>query len=198
MSKFIYIEDRDLETGHGWRDKPMDELQFKFTLGDIDGDLKVGIDRWVQSFAMCSYFWISSKEYYEENWHIEDNLRTSDLKEAHPKFRGHDTMESHFEFHGMNPTEARAHLESLGIMPGKKLAISAEATQNEGMTTIRIKYENGKPVVKQRVYFVTDPLVKPVKVFTTNEEGSFSCELSEGSYTLQVITFKQVTVDVKA
>lgn len=121
MSKqFIFIEDRNTETGHGWRYHPH---EFAHDWRGEDGDLDVFIlceqddETWKEKgrHPSCSYAWICSKEYYDKHKHLEDNIRTHHVADFHPTFKGVDDMESHFEFE-MNPIEMRKHLLSLGFV----------------------------------------------------------------------------------
>lgn len=121
---FIYFEDRDFETGHGWRDMDPEKFRpFFWSDSDRDGDIELRHkdNKYGGIYATCSYFWIATKDYFEERGYINDNIRTGVVKEIHHGFLGIDNMSSHFEFQRMNPMEVRTHLEGLGIMDGDKL-----------------------------------------------------------------------------
>lgn len=114
---FIYFEDRNVETGHGWRD--LDPKRLEIVLWpNKDDDIKLQLKEAPYGFiyATCSYFWIVRKDDQEGFY-----LRTGDIKEVHPGFLGNDDMESHFEFSGMTPPEVIRHLEALRITNGNKL-----------------------------------------------------------------------------
>jgi hypothetical protein len=137
MSEFIYFEDRDLHTGHGWRDLSFDELHFFFDDDDADRPLMVCHEddaEHVESFStpayfsQCSYFWITRRTSYEKTKLVAaDELRSNDIQLRHPRFKGCDDMEGHFEF-SMAPSEVKRHLEMIGISNGETLA---EALQKE-------------------------------------------------------------------
>ncbi len=124
--KFIFIEDRDVETGHGWRDIP-----HKLSTEGKDGRVLVTLsiceedgggfeDRPELSiFPENSYAWICSKKYYEKHRCLQDNIRTEDIKWWHENFKGIDNMESHFEFN-MTPEEMRKHLIGVGMEEVKR------------------------------------------------------------------------------
>lgn len=121
MSKFIYFEDRNVETGHGWRDVPhlleADEDQILAFELDEDGEPR----RYTRHYARCSYAWITTCESYERtNCPAVDELRTSDIRDIIPTFKGADDMEGHFEFH-MSPNRMHAYLQSLGFKRGETL-----------------------------------------------------------------------------
>ena len=123
--KFIFVEDRDWETGHGWRDG-----KHQFFLDHPDGSVYVRaiadeedeedcVPYGPRHYPQYSYAWICPEEYYLKHKHIQDNIRTTDVKEHYPEFAGVDNMESHFEFR-MNPGQMRRHLLSLGFTEVKK------------------------------------------------------------------------------
>lgn len=121
---FIFFEDRDIETGHGWRDLPKEELRKYDIIFPFGNDEKFALqhrENFDRIFPFNSYFWITPRDYFEEHGHIHDNIRTSDIIDSEPSFKGVDDMESHFEFKMMNPREARKHLEFIGIKDGYKL-----------------------------------------------------------------------------
>lgn len=119
--EFIFIEDRDWETGHGWRDAASHRFEISsdgdvyvvpfFSEPDDPEDGRYGN----RSSVSYSYAWICSKAYYDKHNHLEDNIRTSDIREHIPGFNGVDDMESHFEFR-MNPKEMRDYLLRLGFV----------------------------------------------------------------------------------
>lgn len=121
MSKFIFLEDRNSETGHGWRDEP----HRLFVLNPPDGPILVGPpdggDTWGggYKFAGCSYAWICPADFYDEHGHIQDDVRTYHITSVHPEFEGVDDMESHFEFN-MSPEEMREYLLDLGMREIKR------------------------------------------------------------------------------
>lgn len=105
MSQFVYEEDRDWETGHGWR-------YHSHTVGPDHGLDHEGNER-----MLCSYAWIGRKESWEAtNYVAADELRTRDLEEVFPDFHGSDDMEGHFEFPDMNPEEMCSYLNDLGFI----------------------------------------------------------------------------------
>lgn len=104
---WIYIEDRDLETGHGWRDLPKEQVEVKEDRVIVDG-----VD--IYKSASCSYAWICPGGFFDKNGYLKDNVRAPHLLRVFPEFNGGDDMESHFEF-DMTPEEMIAHLEGLGI-----------------------------------------------------------------------------------
>lgn len=118
---FIFIEDRDWESGHGWRD-----VKHQFFLDNVDGNVYVRsiadeeheedcVPHGPRHYPELSFAWISPKEYYDQHKHLEDNIRTHHILDVHPTFKGVDDMESHFEFQ-MNPIEMRKHLLALGFI----------------------------------------------------------------------------------
>lgn len=125
MKQFVYSEDRDQETGHGWRDVPhvisLDQ--------GVDGDMYAVIldeegelPRFQHKHpAGCSYAWITTRKSFDETgYEAADELRTHDVKDVLPHFMGCDDMEGHFEF-AMNPERMRGHLEMLGMESVEKL-----------------------------------------------------------------------------
>jgi hypothetical protein len=116
--EFVFIEDRDVETGHGWRDYPHQlMLDPHFDGPDSDIIAKIlGDDGWSSrtNYASYSYAWISPKAYYDKHHCLQDNIRTSDVRNVIPKFKGVSDMESHFEFR-MNPKDMRDHLIGIGM-----------------------------------------------------------------------------------
>ena len=114
--RLCHSEDRDFETGHGWRDIPFDEL--KFMMNTKDSSLKIesyGCDVYIE----YSYFYIVRKSFYLEH-HYYDELRTDDLTDCHPDFLGVDNMGFHIEFK-MTPKEVKSYLENLGIKNGEEV-----------------------------------------------------------------------------
>lgn len=121
---FVFIEDRDAETGHGWRDLPHRFILSPFGEGpdrnvvfqilDEDGDCRKYDIRY-----LCSYAWIFHKDYWEQHHHVEDNIRTYHITAHIPSFCGACTMESHFEFK-MNPIEMREYLLKIGMTEVKR------------------------------------------------------------------------------
>ena len=118
--EFVFIEDRDWETGHGWRD-----AETKYFTHSKDGPVMVQAF-WPEpdtddgrygpeQFAEFSYAWICPKEYYDRHNHMQDNIRTDHIRAHHPTFAGSDDMESHFAFK-MTPDEMKKHLIKLGFI----------------------------------------------------------------------------------
>lgn len=130
--EFIWKEDRDPETGHGWRDREHQILIDPHNPKDggfvtriavystaEDGTAVREEDEWDSGRPPeCSYAWICPKEYWDKHHHIEDNIRSSHLRAHWPGFKGSDDMGSHFEFR-MTPNEMRKYLTSLGFIEFK-------------------------------------------------------------------------------
>ena len=119
MTTFVYIEDRDLETGHGWRDHKFEIDDYpRFPRAWILDDDGERTGDW--NYAECSYAWITTLESWQKSgFPAEDCLRTYDIRDAIREFDGCDDMEGHFEFK-MNPEEMHRHLQQLGIEPAKE------------------------------------------------------------------------------
>lgn len=117
-SQFVFIEDRDPETGHGWRDSP----HVVRVEDPPDGPLIVRMltedgepDGYQSCLGECSYAWITTRESWAAtNLAAADELRRGDVEAFHPGFEGSDDMEGHFEFN-MTPRDMRSYLESLGM-----------------------------------------------------------------------------------
>lgn len=127
-TEFIWREDRDVETGHGWRDEehkiivdpdnPKDGcLVTRIAVYSTaeDGAIARVEDVWDSGRPPeCSYAWICPKDFWDKHRHM-DNLRAMHLRLLWPEFRGSDDMESHFEFQ-MTPKEMRQYLTNLGFI----------------------------------------------------------------------------------
>lgn len=117
MKKFIFIEDTDIESGHGWRfikhRLELDEGGYikAYPLLDNEGE---EIDWYSAKNAEYSFCWICDFDYYQKHGHLEDNVRTKSIRDHLPTFAGVSDMESHFEFR-MTPKEMKQHLLSLGM-----------------------------------------------------------------------------------
>jgi hypothetical protein len=116
---FVYSEDRDQETGHGWRDVPHVIRLGRGPDGDMHAivlDEEGELPRFQHHhYAGCSYAWITTRKSFDETgFEAADELRTCDVKDVLPGFAGCDDMEGHFEF-AMNPERMRGHLEMLGM-----------------------------------------------------------------------------------
>lgn len=116
---WIFIEDRDFETGHGWRDiaecklrKFYDALHEEERTDVFEGNTRLYL------YPYYSYAWICRAEFFDDYGYLEDNVRTDNVLTDLPLFKGCDNMESHFEFR-MTPEEMRAHLLSLGMSERK-------------------------------------------------------------------------------
>jgi hypothetical protein len=110
---FVYTEDRDLETGHGWRDQP-----HELRLLDSETGVEILIDgRVINLSPEYSYAWITTEEAYRRTGAAAaDELRLRSILKEYPQFAGCDDMEGHFAFR-MTPMEMRVHLMTLGIKP---------------------------------------------------------------------------------
>ncbi len=112
---WIFIEDRDFETGHGWRDNSACELRtvydklFKRDCVDV---FEYGNRLYL--YPEYSYAWICRAEYFDTRGYMEDDVRTGDVLIDHILFQGSDDMECHFSFK-MTPEEMREHLLGLGF-----------------------------------------------------------------------------------
>lgn len=120
MIKYSYIEDRNFETGHGWRDH-LDTVTFVeqnqtgiFRYSNKD-DLLVIVGTHQYKYVTTSYFYIIEKDIYERDGLVSTDLRAAKIKSDYPDFQGHDDMENHFEFHNMTPNQVKSHLENMGI-----------------------------------------------------------------------------------
>lgn len=114
MKDFVWIEDRDWETGHGWRDQA-----YEIKLDSPDGDMVVLVDGDnTHKHPEYSYAWITPQEYWDKHGCLQDNIRTHHIKDLYSSFRGTDDMESHFEFR-LSPKEMREHLNRLGFTEAK-------------------------------------------------------------------------------
>lgn len=115
MAKYMFFEDPNLETGHGWR-----YTKHRLFLDKPDGDIMAiatnedGEDERVQ-FACYSYFWITEEESFKKTKCMAaDELRSTSIKKEIPEFKGVNDMEGHFEFNG-TPIEIIKYLKKLGM-----------------------------------------------------------------------------------
>jgi len=121
--KFVYTEDRDVDTGHGWRDVPHRLYATKNgRIRCVLLDKETGEELFTNPLmsVTSSYAWITAADSFERTrCAAADELRTSDLNRYFTGFAGEDDMEGHFEFQ-MCPLEMREYLESLGIENSQK------------------------------------------------------------------------------
>lgn len=123
--RYIFIEDRDLETGHGWRDFILNESgrlaiskyssikngHIRFHLEFKEGDdWHLALSH--EIYPNISYAWICEEDYFVKNKCIDDTFREVEL--VNSTFKGINTMEGHFEF-DLTPGEMRDYLISLGF-----------------------------------------------------------------------------------
>jgi len=128
---YIFIEDRDSETGHGWRDDialPWARLVVNKCSNLKNGHICFSMEymqdeEWyessgVQIYPNLSYAWICEEDFFYKNKCIDDTFRQVHLISKDEKFLGINNMEGHFEF-DMTPKEMREYLISLGIKERK-------------------------------------------------------------------------------
>lgn len=123
-SIFVYTEDRDIETGHGWRDRAGVWWGKNSFLPIFEKENQAVVSPVFNAYwrsPKSSYAWITKRESWERSGcEAADELRASDIQKVHPKFKGGDDMEGHFEFR-MSPKKMRKYLEGLGIFSTRTL-----------------------------------------------------------------------------
>jgi hypothetical protein len=125
MPEWIFIEDRDFDTGHGWRD----DVFVTLNVDGNDGDVCIYAEgEKLAKSPFYSYAWICRAEHFDQEGYLEDNIRRRHVLSAFPGFPGEDDMGSHFEFQ-MSPQRMREVLLRLGLKERKFPARPAPTPQ---------------------------------------------------------------------